>query len=329
MIKLACPNCAKQLAVEDSTAGSVCKCPACASKFRVPEAAKPEREAATKSRPTDSKRAGGRDSGAGQVSEKSSSSPGKARSPRDSATGSGNRSSRSASAGPAGSKAGGSNGITLDKLEVVDEEEALPRQPRKRSRPEPTPTWVYIVSAVGGVLGCGLLGLAFFFKAFAISMIVIGLPVSLLSRKWQLLGAVGVGYLLSGAGLYVLHNSLFQRVDGPPPENATARGIDSHCELLLKDPNKKEAKFWVGMETPSDTSVIKGLRALIKGAYDSGSPKVWLTNTDRKDESGQAIPNMIVVLPDDDRAREHVLSWYQSVRHKRVAGEKYLYVEWD
>src|SRR5579883_109775 len=106
MIKLACPSCTKQLAVEDSTAGSVCKCPACASKFRVPEAPKPERNSGAKSRATDSKRSSGRDSDVRKgeaITDKTASGARKPRSPRDS------------DARTGGSSRNGSNGVVLDR----------------------------------------------------------------------------------------------------------------------------------------------------------------------------------------------------------------------
>jgi hypothetical protein len=319
MIKLACPNCTKQLAVEDSTAGSVCKCPACASKFRVPEAAKEQRAAVTKSRPPGAKRSGGRDSDIDRVEpapEKSSGTTRPGRSPRDSS---------------AVRPGNGSNGIVLDRLEVVDDEDDQPRRKtgRKTGRREPTPTWVYVTASAAGVLLCAMLAAAIYFKYVAIAMIVIGLPASLLSRKWHLLGAVGVAYLLSGAGLFLLHNSLLRTVDGPPPAGASAQVIDSHCATLLTDPYKKDASSWVGVEKPTDSSQIRGLRALVKDAYDAGAPKVWVTNLDRKDEVKNPIPNLIVVLPDDDDTRQRVLAWYRTVSRKRLPGDRYLYVDWD
>jgi hypothetical protein len=322
MIKLACPNCTKQLAVEDSTAGSVCKCPACASKFRVPDAPpKSERNSASKSRATDSKRSSGRESGVVKgepVADSTGSAARKPRSPRDSEARSG------------GSSRNGSNGVALDRLEVVAEDDGPRRRPsRRRDEPEPTPSWLPVVAAVGAVTGCALLGLAFFFKFAAIALFVIGLPAALMGRKWQMLGVLGVTYVLSGAGLFVLHNTLLRQVDGPPPDNATARVIDSHCEALLRDRNKKDAGSWIGVERPSDTTIVRGLRSLVKGAYDAGAYKVWLTNFDRLDEVGNPIPNMVVELPDEEGARKHVLEWYQLHNRKRVPGTKYLYVDWD
>jgi hypothetical protein len=316
MIKLACPNCTKQLAVEDSTAGSVCKCPACASKFRVPDAPpKSERNSASKSRATDSKRSSGRESGVAKgepVADSTGSAARKPRSPRDS------------------DARNGSNGIVLDRLEVVSEDDEPRRRPsRRRDEPEPTPAWVPVVAAVGVVTGCGLLGLAFFFKFAAIALIVLGLPAALLGRKWQLVGVVGAAYLVSGAGLFVLHNTLLRQVDGPPPDNATAKVIDSHCEALLSDRGKKDAGSWVGVERPNEKTIVRELRRLVKGAYDAGAQRVWLTNFERLDEVGNPIPNMVVVLPDDEGARQQVLAWYQLNNRKRVPGNKYLYVDWD
>jgi hypothetical protein len=304
MIRLACPSCAKKLAVEDSTAGSVCKCPACANKFRVPqtEAAAPAPTA----------------SGRSSAAKKSSASDSASR-------GSGSRREKAA-------VEAASNGQLLDELELVDEDDTpAPRRKTKKSRSKQAPQWIFITAAAAGAVLCALLIVAFFSKAIAIGLIVVGLPASLMGRKWQLIGAVGVAYLLTGAGFFVLHSTLWKPMEGPPPEGATAQEVDSHCETLLKR-GKTDASGWVGVEKRSDSSLIKGLRAVIRDAYDSGAKDVWLANLHKVDATGLPSPDLIVVLPPDDTTREHVLNWYQRIsagKRTSVPGERYIYVAWD
>jgi hypothetical protein len=310
MIRLACPNCDKKLAVEDASAGTICKCPTCASKFRVPDAA-PAPPAPVSARSAAPKRSSAQDSASSQ---------------RDSA----GRSSaaRRAKSAPAPK----TNGIVLDQLETVDdEEEVRPRRKSKSRRREPTPSWVYMTTALAGMAFCGLLIAAFFFKLAAISLIVIGLPFSLLGRRWRQLGIIGVTYLLSGAGLFIVHNgSWLKPLEGPPAEGATAQEVDTHCARLLKGSGELDASSWVGAEKPTDSSQIRGLRGLVEEAYKAGAAKVCVANPDRVDNTGLPFPDLIVVLPDDDKKKE-VIAWYRRISAgKRVPapGEKYLYIDY-
>ncbi len=225
------------------------------------------------------------------------------------------------------------NGRGVDELEVVDEVDERPRPKKSRkSGPAATPQWVKVATWVGGGLLFVLAVLAIFFQYVWIAMAVIGLPTSLLSRKWRLLGAVGVAYLLTGAGFLLLHKYVLQPVEGAPALGASAQEVDRHCAALLKDSEKVEAGSWVSVEKPSDTALIRSLRVLIKDAYRAGATQVWLTNLHKKDSAGLPTPDMVVVLPEDDASREHVIAWYKSAtvgKKAPVPGEQYIYVPWD
>jgi hypothetical protein len=301
------------LAVDDASAGTVFMCPACQNKFRVPAAS-------TGSTPTPEPPASSRGSG------RRSSAGGATASARDSARGSG-RGVKSAPAPAA-------NGQALDQLEVIDDD--LGQRPRRGQRqgPDGTPQWVYITAGVAGVALGGLVVGAFFSSVVTVLLIVVGLPTSLLSRKWPVLGRVGIAYLLAGAGILLLSRTtgLFQRPEGPPPHNASARGVDAHCTALLKDKSKVEAGAWVSVERPGESSLIRSLRQLIADAYKAGATKVWLTNLQKVDPSGLPSPDMVVVLPDDDMNKSRVVSWYVNSTVGKQApapGDKYLYVPWD
>jgi hypothetical protein len=312
MIRLSCPSCSKKLAVDDASAGTVFMCPACNNKFRVPATS-------TDSTPEPPPSSRG--------SAKRSSAGGVASPARDSARSSAARGARTAPAVAA-------NGKSLDQLEVIDDDDA-PRSRRgaRRSGPEPTPQWVYITAGVAGVSLGGLVVGAFFSSVVTILLIVIGLPTSLLSRKWPLLGRVGIAYLLAGACIFMMsRTSLFQRPEGPPPRGASARAVDAHCAALLKDKGKVEAGAWVSVERPGDTALIKGLRNLITDAYKAGAQKLWLTNLQKLDPAGLPSPDLVVVLPDDEGARNRVVSWYVTAmvgKQVPMPGDKYLYVPWD
>jgi len=303
VIRLACPSCSKKLAVEDSSAGSVCKCPSCANKFRVPDAApSPEPPAPTQA----------------AVARKATF--------RDSA-------GRSSSSGrPKSSSRSSSNGKVLDQLEVIgDDPNYRPRRNTKKGLWNGQPQWVQISSVVAGILLCGFLVVAIFSKYLAIALIVVGLPGSLLSRKWRPIGIVGVAYLLTGASFFLLHATLLKRVEGPPARGATAREVDLHCTALLRASDKVDGSSWVGVERPNDSQLKRGLRTIIKGAYEAGAVEVYLMNRN-EDSAGLLTADLVVVLPEAEDVREHVLSWYQHVSAgKRAAapGDKYLYVSWD
>jgi hypothetical protein len=300
MIRLACPSCSKKLAVEDSSAGSVCKCPSCANKFRVPDAAAP-------------------------VATPARASAVKSGAPRDSA----GRSSATGSTKPPPKKT--ANGVVLDQLEVIDDEpDVRPRRRAKLAAPE-RPQWVLVTAIAAAVLLCALAVGAIFTKYVAIALIVVGLPASLLSRRQRLIGGVGVGYLLTGAAFFLLHATVLKQLEGPPPRGASPQAVDVHCATLLKAFDKIDASSWVGLEKSSDTSLKRGLRVLVKGAYDYGASEVWLMNR-KEDTVGLFTADLVVVLPDDEQSRQHVMQWYQrNTVGKRapVAGEKYLYVPWD
>jgi uncharacterized Zn finger protein (UPF0148 family) len=298
MIRLACPSCSKKLAVEDASAGTICKCPTCDNKFRVPDKVAPEPEPVPAT--------------TGISATKRSSS-------RDSnAQGSGSRRDKSKAAPQ-------TNGVLLDQLEVVDDE--VPVRRKSSRRRAPTPTWVNVVAAGAAILWCALLPCAYLFKAVSIVLIVIGLPVSLMSRKWHLFGIVGLSYLMAGAGFFVLHN-LYGPNEGPPPEGATAAMVDAHCARLLRSSSKVEAGSWIGVEKNTDSSWIQNLRALIREAYANDAAKVWIVNPTRVDSTGVIYPDLIVVLPDDDKERDKILAWYKTVPRKTVPGDKYLYIEY-
>jgi hypothetical protein len=317
VIRLACPSCSQKLAVEDASAGTVCKCPACDSKFRVPDVEPTPASVAPSPRSQPTKRSANRDSSGGQREAGS----------RTSATGSG------AGSGSRRDKNAAAGAVMLDELEVVnDETEVVVRRKTKKARREPTPQWVYLASAVGGVLLCGLVAAGFYYKYVAIALIVIGLPVSLMSRKWYLFGGVGVGYLLSGAILFLLHNSVLKHLEGPPPKGSTAQMVDAHCSKLLRDSREYDASSWIGAEKPTDSTSTRNMRNLIQGAYKAGAAKVCVANTQRVDSVGLPFPDLIVVLPDDETAKDRVLAWYKRLstfkRDVPVAGEKYLYVDY-
>jgi hypothetical protein len=312
VIRLACPSCSKKLAVEDGSAGTVCKCPACNNKFRVPAApaAAVARQAQPASTRIPDKRPGG------------GSSP----SARDSGRNSGARAGKS-------SKPASVNGRAVDELEVVDEpQEVQPRQKSRKNGRGQTPRWVNVTAAVAGGVLFVLAIAAFFFQYVWIGLTVIGLPASLLGRKWRMLGLVGVAYLLTGASFLLMHKYVLKPVEGPPPPGASAQAVDRHCVNLLKDRDKVEAGSWVSVEKPNEPSLIRGLRVLIKDAYSAGATQVWLTNPDKKDPAGLPAPDMVVVLPDDDTARARVIAWYKRAtvgKHAPTPGDQYVYVPWD
>jgi hypothetical protein len=313
MIRLACPSCAQKLAVEDASAGTVCKCPACDSKFRVPEAVEKDPVPSTSSRSQPPKRSSTRDSAPGQRDSAA----------RNSGTGSGTRS------GSRRDKAASAGGVGLDELEELDDDE-IPLRRKTRKRRRETPGWVYTASAVGGVVLFGLVAAAIFFKPVAIVLIVIGLPIALLSRKWYLFGGVGAAYLLSGAILFLLHNTLLKPLQGPPPEGATAQVVDDYCARLLKASRELEADTWVEGEKPS--AQVRGISALVQGAYKAGAVRVCVANPERTDDTGLPFPDLVVVLPSDNYERARVIAWYKaiSIGKRKVSepGEKYLYVDY-
>jgi hypothetical protein len=303
MIRLACPNCSKKLAVDDGSAGTICKCPACNTKFRVPAAAAPE--------PASVSRA--------PAKRPAPAAP--APSPRDSTT---RGQSQSGRRNPP------ANGRSDDGADEAEGRAARPR--RKAAKAGPTPQWVYVAAAAAGVVLCALAAFAIFFKYVWVPLVVIGLPAALLSRKWRLLGGVGVAYLLTGAGFLLLHNTVLKVPSGKPPKGASAQVVDAHCGGLLKDRDKVEAGAWVSVEKPNEPALIRALRVQIKDAYKAGAEKVWLCNIDKKDLAGLPSPDMVVVLPDEESTREHVLAWYQRAaagKRAPVAGNKYVYVPWD
>jgi hypothetical protein len=222
--------------------------------------------------------------------------------------------------------------VVLDQLETVDDEDDAPRR-RRGKRGAATPQWVYTVSALGGVFLFGLVGAAIFFKSVAIALIVIGLPVALMSRKWYLFGGVGAAYLLSGALLFFLHNNMIiGHLEGRPPEGATARAVDSHCARLLRGSPDIDGLSWVGNETPNDTSQVRAIRGLIEGAYRAGATKVCVANPEKVDSAGLPLPDLVVVLPEDEKAKTSVLKWYRVIttgkRAVPEAGDKYLYLDY-
>jgi hypothetical protein len=170
-----------------------------------------------------------------------------------------------------------------------------------------------------------------FGKFVALGVAIVGLPLALLSRKWFACGAVGAVYLLSGAGLFVLYNSqLFGPLKGPPPSGATPQELDIYCEKLLKISDRIEAREFIGVARPSESSMTREMRELVEGAYKAGAKEVCLVNLQETDEAGVPIPDMVVILPAEDDIREKVLAWYRREAHaKRVAGKKFLYVDYS
>jgi hypothetical protein len=224
-------------------------------------------------------------------------------------------------------------GVVLDELETVDDEDEGRVRRKKGKRRAATPQWVYTVSALGGVLLFGLVGAAIFFKWMTIVLIVIGLPTALMSRKWYVFGGVGAAYLMSGALLFFLHNNMIiGHLEGRPPEGASAAAVDTHCARLLRGSPDIDGLSWVGNETPNDTSQRRAIRGLIEGAYRAGATKVCVANPAKVDSTGLPLPDLVVVLPDDEKAKTNVLRWYKVItigkRSVPEAGDKYLYLDY-
>lgn len=314
MIRLACPGCAKHLSIDDVRAGMIGKCPACAHKFRIPAAP------AAADEPAD----------ALELFDDQPPHPPKSRPTRPAAP-------------------------QLDDLEIIDDESpagAITHEPIQRRRAVPAdkeildveaadeddeaparpsaPRWVVVTSIVAGVLLLGLLPVAFFYKAAAYALIGIGLPGSLLSRKWYLLGTTGAGYLLAGVSFFLLH-VYFDRVrpHGPPAAGSSARECDEHCSALLQDSRKVEGRAWASNQGQNNTA--RAQRALVEAAYKAGVREVWATNVGQVDPDGNSMPDFVLVLPDDGAARKRVFAWRKgnSRRPEADVDQKYLYMDLD
>ncbi len=327
MIRTTCPNCSKMLGVADSRAGKTCKCPVCACAFRAP---------ATSRQPV-SLQPGAGDSYVADDLELVEDEA-----PHVSPPG-----VNSSARGPA--RRGSQAETPLDDLEeVVDEEPAdapsrrpgrsavgssvdsgygdRPRRKGKKRRGAETPQWVYVTAAVAGVALCGLGVAAAYFRNVAFLTAALGIPLGLTSRKWPLLGWIGGGYLLTGAGLVLFHASL---ITEPPRSGFTAEQVDRCCADMMWAYGKAEAGSFVGVEKPGESARRRKLRAIVTEAYANGAPKVWVTDFGQRDATGQMVdPKVVILLATEQPGRDHLLTWYRQVNPALNPGNKYAYLSY-
>lgn len=108
---------------------------------------------------------------------------------------------------------------------------------------------------------------------------------------------------------------------------ALPQDVDAKCTLLIAR-SKQEAGAWLKAERnaffgDAQTRGIVGRE--IDQAYQAGAKEVVAANVHR-DEDGDVMADIIVVLPDDPAARKKVLDWYHTVRNEgnRQEGKKYI-----
>jgi hypothetical protein len=144
---------------------------------------------------------------------------------------------------------------------------------------------------------------------------------------------LGTGILGLLASLIVVMAAAWH-LEGPPPKGATAKGVDMHCARLLKSSQKIDGRAWLASKRPLYREGLdlrlNVLQSQITWAYENGASRVFVANPQTVDDDGLPSPDLVVVLPEDEKDRRRVLTWYWDKpadnRGVPKAGEKYLYL---